>query len=146
MNQVDRRPSGLAELSTKDQKLDVRAHQRTYEGAYLRSSIGALSFSIIVIKIFSKEFIVIGIIFTIYGLLLFIVSLLRTRNMDLYFLADDKEGKSVVPGAQDNDSPENEADITEEDTYFRTSGNIVLLLTAITSVCYVLLFVFLQRI
>ncbi|AOA62965.1 hypothetical protein KP2612_002289 [Komagataella phaffii] len=146
MNQVDRRPSGLAELSTKDQKLDVRAHQRTYEGAYLRSSIGALSFSIIVIKIFSKEFIVIGIIFTIYGLLLFLVSLLRTRNMDLYFLADDKEGKSVVPGTQDNNSLENEAEITEEDTYFKTSGNIVLLLTAITSVCYVLLFVFLQRI
>ncbi|ODQ79330.1 hypothetical protein BABINDRAFT_161740 [Babjeviella inositovora NRRL Y-12698] len=38
-----RRPSTF-ELFANNQKLDVRAHQRTYEGAYIRSSIGALSF------------------------------------------------------------------------------------------------------
>ncbi|MDL2082336.1 hypothetical protein QNN03_38660, partial [Streptomyces sp. GXMU-J15] len=48
----ERQPSRL-DVLTKDRKLDVRAHQRTYEGAYTRTALGCLSFAILVIKLFS---------------------------------------------------------------------------------------------
>ncbi|WEJ93531.1 hypothetical protein PSN45_000996 [Yamadazyma tenuis] len=67
-----RRPTRL-DLFENNQKLDIRAHQRTYEGAYTRTAIGSLAFSIMIIKLFSKEFLPIGTIYTLYGMVVFII-------------------------------------------------------------------------
>ena len=66
----NRLPSRM-DLFATNLKQDIRAHQRTYEGAYTRTAIGCLSFSILIIKLFSKEFLPIGTIYTIYGCLLY---------------------------------------------------------------------------
>lgn len=98
-------------------KLDIRAHQRTYEGAYTRTAIGCFAFSILIIKIFSKEFLPIGTIYTIYGSIVFIIGFFKSRSVDFYYNPDkDKE-------------------------FFKTSGNSVILLTSISLICYVVLFV-----
>lgn len=40
--------------------LDVRAGQRTFEGAYMRTSLSALSFALVILKVFQQAFFTIG--------------------------------------------------------------------------------------
>lgn len=116
-----RRVSRLDALS-KDHKLDVRAHQRTYDGSYTRAAIGCLSFSVLVIKLFSKEFLLIGTIYTIYGSILYCIGVINLRHVHRYY------------------------DYRNHMDYFVTSGNSVLLLTIISLISYVLLFVLIWQI
>lgn len=117
------KPGGITKLPTRldvfsnGMKLDIRAHQRTYEGAYTRTAIGCFAFSILIIKIFSKEFLPIGTIYTIYGSVVFIIGYYKSKSVDFFYNpAKDKE-------------------------YFKTSGNSVVLLTLISLACYVSLFI-----
>ncbi|ABN67394.1 conserved hypothetical protein [Scheffersomyces stipitis CBS 6054] len=118
--QRERLPSRLDILSN-GHKLDVRAHQRTYEGAYTRSAIGCLSFSILIIKLFSKEFLPIGTIYTVYGSLLYFIGVYKASSVDTYYNPD----KDMV--------------------MFKTSGDSVLLLSVISLVSYVALLVLILR-
>lgn len=98
-------------------KLDVRAHQRTYEGAYTRTAIGALLFAIVIIKLFLKEFLPIGAVYTAYALFLYFAGLHKSRQVDFYYNPDkDKE-------------------------YFVTLGWLVMLLAALSVAAYLALFV-----
>lgn len=116
-----RRVSRIDALS-RDHKLDVRAHQRTYDGSYTRAAIGCLSFSILVIKLFSKEFLLIGTIYTIYGSILYFMGVLNSRHVHRYY------------------------DYRNHMDYFVTSGNSVLLLTVISLISYITLFVLIWQI
>jgi len=40
--------------------VEIRAAQRTFEGAYIRTSLGQFSFALVVLKIFTAEFYSIG--------------------------------------------------------------------------------------
>ncbi|RLV93129.1 hypothetical protein JA1_002688 [Spathaspora sp. JA1] len=80
----NRRPSTL-DIFSNYLKLDIRAHQRTYEGAYTRTSIGCLSFSILIIKLFSKEFLPIGLIYTLYGFLVFLIGVYQTNRVEKFY-------------------------------------------------------------
>lgn len=42
--------------------VEIRAAQRTFEGAYIRTSLSQFSFALIVLKIFTSEFYSIGIV------------------------------------------------------------------------------------
>lgn len=139
---LQRQPSRLDERLTKGQKLDIRAHQRTYQGAYIRTCIGCFSFSLLIMKLFSREFMSIGLVFQIYGLLLCIIGYSRGMNMDLYFLdfnedkwysEVDQNSREIVDGHIEVDNK----------YYFKTSGNYVLLLTILTCGCYIVMFILL---
>ncbi|GME67834.1 unnamed protein product [[Candida] boidinii] len=171
IERLRRRPSRLSTLSTNAQKLDIRAHQRTYQGAYIRSCIGALTFSIIILKLFSKEFLNVGFVYTIYGFFIFIVSLLRSKNIDLYFLSNEtkknfkddlvkfkkrNENENEVGNyqlANDNDDDET-ANLNkflnylnqDDKVYFKTTGNIVLFLTILSIGCYLTIFILLLKV
>ncbi|KAG7808810.1 hypothetical protein KL921_003892 [Ogataea angusta] len=119
---MTRRPSRLTLLETSGQKLDIRAHQRTYQGAYIRTCLGCLSFSLIVLKLFTAQFYHIGLVFNCYGLLICGIAYLRSKNMDLYFHGP-----------------------TREIECFKTSGNVVLWLTAISLGCYITLLTLISR-
>ncbi|CDK27879.1 unnamed protein product [Kuraishia capsulata CBS 1993] len=143
-----RRPSRLTYLSSNNQRLDIRAHQRTYQGAYMRSCLGALSFSVLILKIFSKEFLSIGMVYTIYGMLFLVVSYLRQQNIDLYIMSPEThkywKEDSVTPHVGE---VQDEYDGYDEDeqTFFKTSGNLVLAMTLVSGGCYVSLFALLAR-
>lgn len=62
-----------------DQKLDVRATQRTFEGAYLRNALGQLSFALVILKLFSKEFLPIGTVFTAQGIVILLIAWYRRQ-------------------------------------------------------------------
>lgn len=64
----------------RDQKLDVRATQRTFEGAYIRTALGQLSFALVILKIFSREFLPIGTVFTIQGFVILVIGLYRRKK------------------------------------------------------------------
>lgn len=109
--EVGRKPSRIDHLSN-NLKLDLRAHQRTYEGAYTRTAITCLSFSILIIKLFSKEFLHIGLIYTVYGSIIFFLGVAKTSSVDIYY------------------------DPNKHQQYYNTAGNSVVLLFTISLVCY----------
>lgn len=47
---------------TPQELVEIRAAQRTFEGAYIRTSLGQFSFALVVLKIFTSEFYGIGMI------------------------------------------------------------------------------------
>ena len=47
-------------ILTPQELVEIRAAQRTFEGAYIRTSLGQFSFALVVLKIFTSEFYSIG--------------------------------------------------------------------------------------
>lgn len=71
-------PSHLTALP-KPHQLDIRATQRTFEGAYIRTALGQLTFALVVLKLFSAEFVAIGTVFTVQGVVILGVAGYRRR-------------------------------------------------------------------
>ena len=65
---------------TSGELVEIRAAQRTFEGAYIRTAIGQFSFALIVLKIFTAEFYSIGALFAVYGAGILFTSLLRRHE------------------------------------------------------------------
>lgn len=139
---LSRRPSHLDDRLTNAQKLDIRAHQRTYQGAYVRTVIGCLSFSLLVMKLFSREFMSIGVVFQVYSLVICIIGYSRANNMDLYFIDFGRDDwyKDYLSESEHDEDGHYEVD---NKFYFKTSGNYVLWLSVITASCYIVLIVLL---
>ncbi|GMM31609.1 hypothetical protein DAMA08_043540 [Martiniozyma asiatica (nom. inval.)] len=137
-NALERRPSRIFPL-TKDQQLDIRAHQRTYQGAYIRTCIGVLSFSVLVMKLFSREFASMGVVFQVYALILCIVGYRRGKDLDLYFV--DFQGRWWKEWQWD----QNGNGEVDNCYYFKTSGDFVLLLYLLTTACLITLVALLAR-
>ncbi|KAG7664609.1 uncharacterized protein J8A68_001834 [[Candida] subhashii] len=117
----DGRRFSRLDLFSNNLKLDIRAHQRTYEGAYTRTAIGCLSFSILIIKLFSKEFLPIGTIYTIYGCLVYFIGVYKSSRVDFYY------------------SPDKHMEM------YQTGGDYVLLLTIISLCSYITLLVLILK-
>lgn len=63
--------------------VEIRAAQRTFEGAYVRTAIGQFSFALIILKIFTAEFYSIGALFAVYGAGILCISLFRRQQGQL---------------------------------------------------------------
>ncbi|CDH51859.1 predicted protein [Lichtheimia corymbifera JMRC:FSU:9682] len=55
-------------LLTQTELQDLRARQRTFEGAYWRTALAAFSTGLLILKVFTREFYKIGITFFVFGL------------------------------------------------------------------------------
>jgi hypothetical protein len=77
--------------------------------------------AIMITKLFSREFLPVATVFTIYGSLIFLVSIHRSNQMKDYFAE------------------------TTQKLYYKTSGNIVLLMGGITISSYLTLLVLILR-
>jgi hypothetical protein len=60
--------------------VEIRARQRTFNGAYTRTAIGNLGYSILILKLFNRRFYRFGILFAILAALLFVLSWLRAKH------------------------------------------------------------------
>ena len=88
----------------------------------MRTALGQFSFALIVLKIFTSEFYSIGALFAAYGAGVLFTSLYRRRQGNKAFFHEvDDEGTRHVK--------------------FRTSGNVVTVLTALSVVAYISLLV-----
>ncbi|AOW06456.1 hypothetical protein B0I72DRAFT_135512 [Yarrowia lipolytica] len=114
-------PTPFPELN-KDEKLDVRAMQRTFEGAYYRSAMGQLGFALLVLKVFSVKFMPVGTTFTACGILILVVALRRKRITD-HMMYEETLGNRI----------------------FITSGNAVIWFAAFSLASYIVMLVLLMR-
>lgn len=103
---------------TNDELVEIRAAQRTFEGAYIRTALSQFSFSLVVLKIFTSEFYSIGALFAVYAVGLLLVSAYRRQQGNRQFF--DELGQDGVATKR-----------------FITSGNVVVVLTALTVMAFV---------
>ncbi|PVH94714.1 hypothetical protein DM02DRAFT_538881 [Periconia macrospinosa] len=106
--------------------VEIRAAQRTFEGAYVRTAIGQFSFALIVLKIFTAEFYSIGALFAVYGAGILATSLFRRQQGNKQFFSE--LGEDGLRRKK-----------------FRTSGNVVSVLTALSMAAYICLLVLTLR-
>ena len=127
-------------ILTPSELVEIRAAQRTFEGAYIRTSLGQFSFALVVLKIFTAEFYSIGMLidlyghcqcsaddtigalFAVYGAGVLAVSAFRRMQGNRQFFSEvGDDGLSRKR--------------------FRTSGNVVVVLTCLSIVAYITLLV-----
>lgn len=109
-------------ILTDAELVELRAAQRTFEGAYVRTSLSQFSFALVVLKIFTSEFYSIGALFAIYGAGVLLVGAYRRQQGNKQFFND--VGEDGLGRKR-----------------FRTSGNVVVVLTALTLAAYITLIV-----
>ncbi|KAI1369575.1 hypothetical protein F5Y08DRAFT_292365 [Xylaria arbuscula] len=103
---------------TAQELVEIRAAQRTFEGAYMRTALGQFSFALIILKIFTAEFYAIGALFAAYGATVMVCAMYRRYEGNRqFFNIMDHEGK-----------------VTSK---FRTCNNSVLLLTTLSLGAYI---------
>ncbi|KAF8970668.1 hypothetical protein BDZ97DRAFT_1936991 [Flammula alnicola] len=84
--------------SDVNELVEIRARQRTFYGAYSRTGLGSLGYSLTILRLFEPDFRRIGLLFAILGVLLFIVAFFRSRHSRHDFADRHKEAHSVDPG------------------------------------------------
>ncbi|KAI5776402.1 hypothetical protein EDC01DRAFT_763148 [Geopyxis carbonaria] len=97
---------------TQPELVEIRAAQRTFEGAYIRTALSQFSFALVVLKIFTAEFYAVGALFGVFGLCILAAAALRRREGNKQFFRDG-EGRR-----------------------FRTSGNVVTLVSCVSVAAY----------
>ena len=113
-------------LTAWQELVELRAAQRTFEGAYIRTALGQFSFALVILKIFTSEFYSIGALFAIYGAGILLISLFRRQQGNKQFFAEIGEDGL-------------------NQRRFRTSGNVVVVLTALSIAAYASLLVLTLR-
>ena len=111
---------------TNDELVEIRAAQRTFEGAYVRTALSQLSFALVVLKIFTSEFYSIGALFAAYAFCLLLVSAYRRQQGNKQFFTQ-LSGDGLATKR------------------FVTSGNVVVAVTALTVAAIVSLLVLTLR-
>ena len=102
---------------TDQELVEIRAAQRTFEGAYVRTALSQFSFALVVLKIFTAEFYSIGALFALYGTGVLFISLFRRQQGNKQFFSEVGEDGL--------------------NRKFRTSGNVVVVLTALSVAAYI---------
>ncbi|ORY76571.1 hypothetical protein BCR35DRAFT_121147 [Leucosporidium creatinivorum] len=65
-----------------DELVELRARQRTFDGAYVRTALGNFGYALLILKVFNKEFARIGLLYVILAVLLLLISYRRSRRSD----------------------------------------------------------------
>ncbi|KAI0947350.1 hypothetical protein AcW1_007594 [Taiwanofungus camphoratus] len=60
--------------------MEIRAMQRTFDGAYSRSALGSLGYALTVLRLFDKRFRRIGIIYTVLAAVFYVLAFVRQRH------------------------------------------------------------------
>lgn len=95
----------------------------------MRTALGQFSFALIILKVFTSEFYSIGALFALYGFGILCVGVFRRHQGNKQFFTEvsgDGEG-------------------AESTKKFRTSGNVVVAVTALTIAAYASLMVLMLR-
>jgi len=120
--------------------LELRARQRTFDGAYARGAMSNLGYSLTILRLFDKRFANIGIVYAILAGLIYVVAFLRHRQSRHDF-ADKHVGRAWVHA-----SPT--AGQVGKQNFGRpltTASWLVLLLTAIVALVEVAFLVLISR-
>ncbi|KAI8642068.1 hypothetical protein BD408DRAFT_417028 [Parasitella parasitica] len=61
---------------------DIRAYQRTFEGAYWRTALSAFLMGLLILKVFTIEFYHISLVFFSFGMWMLSIAYMRHRQFD----------------------------------------------------------------
>lgn len=80
---------------------DIRAAHRTFEGAYIRTAVSHLSFGLVVLRLFSREFLGVGTVYTVQSILMLLLAYYQRNRVEHQFEASNfhrfiTSGKSVI--------------------------------------------------
>ncbi|KAH6845370.1 hypothetical protein B0I37DRAFT_447268 [Chaetomium sp. MPI-CAGE-AT-0009] len=156
---------------TTQELVEIRAAQRTFEGAYMRTALSQFSFALVVLKIFTSDFYPIGALLACYGAAVLLVAVYRRYEGNRQFFDAEEEPSDssscsssgsgsadesvVAEGGEDGGGDRGRArtkargrnGVTVRQMVvkkkFRTSGNSVGLLVGLSLVSYVALVVLL---
>lgn len=138
---------------TAQELTEIRAAQRTFEGAYMRTALSQFSFALIILKIFTSEFYAIGALFAAYGVAVLLVAIFRRYEGNRQFFDQEESDSETDDDDADNDVQRNLLDgehdpptavrnrrrVKTIKTKFRTSGNSVTLLMVLSLGAYITL-------
>ncbi|KAF8511858.1 hypothetical protein JB92DRAFT_2931722 [Gautieria morchelliformis] len=79
--------------------IELRARQRTIDGAVYRTALGNLSYAVVVLKLFDQRFYRIGVLYTVLSILLFLLGYFRSRHLNHDF-ADSHRPSGVSPNGR----------------------------------------------
>ncbi|KAK3995502.1 hypothetical protein QBC44DRAFT_320588 [Cladorrhinum sp. PSN332] len=133
---------------TSQELVEIRAAQRTFEGAYMRTALSQFSFALVILKIFTSEFYPIGALFACYGVSILLVAIYRRYEGNRQFFdtvesEDEEEDFYLEPDGQRRGRGRRRTLVVKKK--FRTSGNSVALLVLLSLSSYVALMVLLSR-
>ncbi|CAK7202194.1 hypothetical protein SEUCBS139899_004916 [Sporothrix eucalyptigena] len=149
-------------ILTSEELVEIRAAQRTFEGAYMRTALSQFSFALVVLKIFTAEFYAIGALFAVYGAAVMLVAIYRRYEGNRQFFSTEEEVKEEGNAhCDDSDRGEGHGHDHPHLTHlghrssaytrtvmkkkFRTSGNSVAMLSGLSISAYISLIVLLWR-
>ncbi|KAI1790523.1 hypothetical protein LXA43DRAFT_890811 [Ganoderma leucocontextum] len=78
--------------------VEIRARQRTFDGAYSRSAMGNLGYALTVLRLFDRRFYKIGILYTALAGVIFVIAFFRQRHSRHDF-ADKYKNPAAYHGA-----------------------------------------------
>ncbi|KAK1776581.1 hypothetical protein QBC45DRAFT_380829 [Copromyces sp. CBS 386.78] len=78
-------------ILTSQELVEIRAAQRTFEGAYMRTALSQFSFALIILKIFTSDFYPIGALFAVYGAAVMLVAIYRRYEGNRQFFDQEVE-------------------------------------------------------
>lgn len=142
-------------LSTND-KLDLRAAQRTFDGAYVRTALGQMYFSLTIMRIFQREFFSIGIACCVLALCLILIAVmryelsLRCENEFLEAVLQVRGGGAQAQESADAPDEPRSAQPRQSDSVallprFHTAGHVVLLTVLVTLAVDIAIIILLTR-
>ncbi|KAJ1988274.1 hypothetical protein H4R33_002496 [Dimargaris cristalligena] len=91
------------ETLTDNQRLDIRAQQRTLDGSIWRTAVGCLTAGLVIFKVFSNDLYKLGLVFLVYSLVISMAGIVRKYRSPTKFYELD---------------------------YYRTGGNYVAFISA----------------
>ncbi|KAK3937083.1 hypothetical protein QBC46DRAFT_18942 [Diplogelasinospora grovesii] len=129
-------------ILTSQELVEIRAAQRTFEGAYMRTALSQFSFALIILKIFTSEFYAIGALFAVYGAAVMLVAIYRRyQGNRQFFDSEESDDESFDESDGDGGTVRNTRKTITVRKKFRTSGNSIALLTGLSFCSYVALMV-----
>ncbi|KAJ7630075.1 hypothetical protein DFH06DRAFT_1056718 [Mycena polygramma] len=80
--------------------VELRARQRTFHGAYGRTALSNLGYSLTILRLFDPRFYRIGLLFAVLGASLYVLAFLRARHSRHDFADYEKPESSSALSAQ----------------------------------------------
>ncbi|KAG6119788.1 hypothetical protein E4U14_004763 [Claviceps sp. LM454 group G7] len=139
-------PPEPAMVLSSQELVEVRAAQRTFEGAYMRTALGQFSFALVILKIFTEEFYAIGALFAVYGFaVLLVAGYRRYQGNRQFFTTRDLDLDLDMSTDTDTGMGADRRVQVRVRNKFKTSGDTVLLMTGVSLGAYVVLMVLTWR-
>ncbi|KAL1708828.1 hypothetical protein EV121DRAFT_276794 [Schizophyllum commune] len=90
--------------SDVNELVELRARQRTFHGAYSRTALSNLGYSLTILRLFDDRFHKIGVLFAVFGVLMFCIAYYRSRHSKHDFADNNiktgKEGRVMQTDGQ----------------------------------------------